>query len=65
MKLAGSPISPGLAMGTVSLVGDIFEDRRPARPAQSLDPESERGRVESAFAATRRDIDETVVRLER
>ena len=65
MKLAGSSISPGLAMGRVSLVGDIFEYRRPPRPAADLDSEIEWARVQSAFAATRQDIAEAVARVER
>jgi phosphoenolpyruvate-protein phosphotransferase len=65
VKLAGSSIAPGLAMGTVSLVGDFFEHRRPAQPAVDLDSESEWARVQGAVAATRQDIAEAVVRLER
>ncbi len=65
MKLTGSAIAPGLAMGPVSLVDDILEYRRPARPVEPLGVEREWARVESAFAATRRDIAEAVDRLER
>jgi phosphoenolpyruvate-protein phosphotransferase len=52
-------------MGTVSLVGDIFEHRRPAQAAAALNPENEWARVQNAFAATRQDIAEAVVRLEQ
>jgi phosphoenolpyruvate-protein phosphotransferase (PTS system enzyme I) len=65
VKLLGSPISPGLAMGAVSLLGDIFEYRPAVRPGARLDSESEWTRVQNAFAATREDIAEAVVRLER
>jgi phosphoenolpyruvate-protein kinase (PTS system EI component) len=65
MKLAGSPIAPGLGMGRVSLVGDILECRPPSRPAEGRDADAEWTRIESAFAATRRDLGEAVVRLER
>jgi len=65
VKLLGSPISPGLAMGAVSLLGDIFEYRPSVRPGARLDSESEWTRVQNAFAATREDIAEAVVRLER
>ncbi len=64
MKLTGSPIAPGLGMGTVSLVGDILECRRPLRPAAARDADEEWARVETAFAATRRDLAEAVGRLE-
>jgi len=65
VKLLGSPISPGLAMGAVSLLGDIFEYRPSVRPGARLDSESEWTRVQNAFAATREDIADAVVRLER
>jgi len=65
VKLAGAPLVPGLAMGRVSLVGDILECRRPSRRAEGRDPEGEWSRIESAFAATRRDLAESVGRLER
>jgi phosphoenolpyruvate-protein phosphotransferase len=65
MKLAGSPIARGLGMGRVSLVGDILECRPPSRPAEGRDADAEWTRIESAFAATRRDLAEAVGRLER
>jgi hypothetical protein len=48
VKLLGSPISPGLAMGAVSLLGDIFEYRPSVRPGARLDSESEWTRVQNA-----------------
>jgi phosphoenolpyruvate-protein phosphotransferase (PTS system enzyme I) len=65
VKLAGAPIAPGLAMGRVALVGDILECRRPSRREEDRDPDGERRRIESAFAAARGDLAEAVVRLER
>jgi phosphoenolpyruvate-protein phosphotransferase len=65
MKLAGSPISPGLGMGAVALVGDILECRPSSPPAERRDADAEWTRIEAAFAATRHDLDEAVVRLER
>jgi phosphoenolpyruvate-protein phosphotransferase len=65
VKLLGSPISPGLAMGAVSLLGDIFEYRPSVRSGADLNSDSEWTRVQNAFAATRQDIAEAVVRLER
>jgi phosphoenolpyruvate-protein phosphotransferase (PTS system enzyme I) len=65
VKLVGSPISPGLAMGAVSLLGDIFDYRPSVRPGADLNSESEWTRVQNAFAATRHDIAEAVGRLER
>jgi phosphoenolpyruvate-protein phosphotransferase len=65
MKLAGSPIAPGLGMGTVSLVGDILECRGVSRRADQSDAESEWTRIEAAFADTRRDLEESVRRLEQ
>ncbi len=65
MKLAGSPIAPGLGMGQVSLVGDILECRPPSPPAEGRNADAESTRIESAFAATRRDLHETVDRVER
>src|SRR5437870_9814023 len=62
--LAGSPIAPGLAMGRVSLVGDILEYRPPSRPVEGRDADAEWTRIESAFAATRRDLADAGVRLE-
>jgi phosphoenolpyruvate-protein phosphotransferase len=64
VKLAGSPIAPGLGMGSVSVVGDILECRA-SRPATTRDADRERERLEAAFAATRRDLAEAVVRVER
>jgi len=52
-------------MGAVSLLGDIFEYRPSVRPGARLDSESEWTRVQNAFAATREDIADAVVRLER
>lgn len=65
MKLAGSPIAPGLGMGRVSLMGDILECRPPSRPAEGRDADAEWTRIEGAFAATGRDLTEAVGRLER
>lgn len=65
MKLTGSPIAPGLGMGTVSLVGDILEYRRLSRPVATRDADAEWARIETAFAATRGDLAEAVVSLER
>jgi phosphoenolpyruvate-protein phosphotransferase (PTS system enzyme I) len=65
VKLAGSPIAPGLGMGSVSLVGDILECRRPSSPAEARDADAEWTRIETAFTATRRDLAEAVGRLER
>ena len=65
MKLAGSPIARGLALGKVSLVGDILECRPPSRPAEGRDADAESTRIERAFAATRRDLGEAADRLER
>jgi phosphoenolpyruvate-protein phosphotransferase len=52
-------------MGRASLVGDILECRRASPRAERHDPAGELSRIESAFAATRRDLAEAVVRLER
>ena len=52
-------------MGTVSLVGDILELPRPPQPATTRDADAEWTRLEAAFAATRHDLAEAVVRLER
>ena len=65
MKLTGSPIAPGLGMGTVALIGDILEYHRPSQPAAARDADAEWARIEAAFSATRRDLAEAVVRLER
>jgi len=65
VKLAGSPIAPGLAMGTVSLVGDILECRGPSRRADTTHADGEWTRIEAAFADTRVDLAESALRLER
>jgi phosphoenolpyruvate-protein phosphotransferase len=65
VKLAGSPIAPGLAVGKVSLVGDILDLRRAPAPATTRDSAAESRRIEAAVEATRRDLAEAVARLER
>ena len=64
MKLAGAAVAPGLGMGTVALVGDILECRGPSRRAAGSDADGESGRIQAAFADTRRDLAESVTRLE-
>src|SRR5260221_7702544 len=64
MKLAGSPIAPGLGMGPVSLVGDILERRAVSRRADARNADDEWTRIEAAFADTRRDLEEFVHQLE-
>ena len=63
--MTGSSIAPGLGMGTVALVGDILDRRRPSPPAGPRDADAEWARIETALSATRRDLAEAVVRLER
>jgi phosphoenolpyruvate-protein phosphotransferase len=65
VKLAGSPIAPGLGMGRVWLVGDILQCRRPSPPKDARDADTEWTRIERAFAATRRDLADAVDRIER
>lgn len=65
MTLAGSSIAPGLAMGAVALVGDILECRGPSPPGETHDAGVESARIAAAFAATRRDLEDAVRRLER
>jgi phosphoenolpyruvate-protein kinase (PTS system EI component) len=65
VRLTGSPIAPGLAMGTVSLFGDILECRRRSTPAATRDVDAEWKRIEAAFAATRRDLAEAADPLEQ
>ncbi len=64
MTLTGSPIAPGLGMGTVSLVGDILECRGPSPRAHDSDADRESARIDAAFAATRSDLAESARRLE-
>ncbi len=65
MKLAGSSIAAGVGMGRVSLVGDILECRRGPEAAAPPDLDAEWTRIETAFAATRRDLADAADRLER
>jgi PEP-utilising enzyme, N-terminal len=65
VKLAGSPIAPGLGMGTVSVVADVLDYAPPSPPGVARDVDVEWIRIEAAFAATREDLAEAVARLER
>ncbi len=63
--LAGVPIAPGLAMGPVSVVGDILECRGPGlRVDRRADPDAWK-HIQQAFAAARTELMDSVGAVEQ
>ncbi len=65
MRLRAAVVASGIALGPVALVGDGQAEPPSAGARAAGDPVREWSRVEEAFAATRRDLDAAVTRLDR
>ena len=65
MTLTGTPIAPGLGMGTAAVIGDILQCRGPSRRPAGSDVDAEWRRIQDAFAETRADLGDAAERLQR